>query len=271
MPHPLSDIWPGLDKPIIGMLHLKPLPGSHRYGGDRRSIRQALLADADALVQGGADGLMIENFGDAPFHPGPVPAHTVADITALAAAVRDRHLDTPLGVNVLRNDACAALSIAAALGLDYIRVNVLCGARVTDQGIIEAVAHDLLRLRRHIDADHVRILADVDVKHSAPLAERSIEDEVADTVERGGADALIASGSATGSPTDPDHLRRIRRAALDTPLLVGSGVTAGTIADLADHADGFIVGSSVKADTAATHPVDPRRVERLVAALRNPA
>src|SRR5690606_13240725 len=114
-------------------------------------------------------GLMLENFGDTPFYPRRVAAHTVAAMTAIAVEVR-RQVDLPLGINVLRNDGLSALGIAAASGADFIRVNVLSGARVTDQGIVQGIAHDLLRERRWLGAESVKILADVNVKHSAPLA-----------------------------------------------------------------------------------------------------
>ena len=170
--------WSGL-KPVIGMVHLLPLPGSPRFGGDVSAIREAALRDAQALAEGGVHGIMMENFGDVPFFPGHVPASVVAHVTTIAAEIR-RRIDLPLGINVLRNDGQSALAVAHAVGADFIRVNVLSGARVTDQGIVQGIAHDLLRERSQLGATSVKILADVDVKHSAPLAPRPLVDEVAD-------------------------------------------------------------------------------------------
>ncbi|MDX1594156.1 MAG: BtpA/SgcQ family protein [Gammaproteobacteria bacterium] len=250
------------------MLHLLPLPGAPRFGGDRGAVRERLLADADALAQGGVDGLLIENFGDAPFLPGALPPHVVADMTALACAVRAR-FGLPLGVNCLRNDALAALAVAQAAGGAFVRVNVLCGARVTDQGVIEGLADRLLRERARLGAAAIRVVADVDVKHSAPLgAPRAIEDEVADLVERGGADALVVSGSATGRPADPGRFDRVRAAAEQVPVLVGSGVDADSVAAWHGRADGVIVGTSLKRDGDPRGPVDPARVRELVARVR---
>jgi membrane complex biogenesis BtpA family protein len=213
---------------------------------------------------------MIENFGDVPFYPQRVPAHVVAQMTSLAQIIRQR-FDLPLGINVLRNDGRSALAIAHAVGADFIRVNILCGARVTDQGIIEGIAHDLLRDRATLGAQNIKILADVDVKHSAPLAEREIRDEVEDTIHRGLADAVIVSGAGTGKPTDPQHVRAVKDAAGDVPVLVGSGAEVGTVSRLLLHCDGMIVGSSLKQSGVATNPVDIQRVRALMRAVAESA
>lgn len=258
--------WSSIKKVVIGMLHLRALPGSPRFAGDAGAIRESLLRDAEALSGGGVHGLMLENFGDVPFHPSRVPEHVVAHMTALACAVTQR-FSIPLGINVLRNDGRSALAVAHASGAKFIRVNVLCGARVTDQGIIQGIAHDLLRDRVILGASQIRILADVDVKHSAPLAQRALEDEVDDTIHRGLADAIIASGAGTGKLTDPHHLAAVNSAAGSTPVFVGSGVSEKTISGLLPHADGFIVGTSLKQDGISTNPVDVERVRKLMGML----
>lgn len=256
--------WGNVRKPVIGMLHLAALPGSPLYGGSRSAVREAVLRDARLLAEGGVNGLMIENFGDVPFFPGRVPAHTVAHMTAMAAEVRRTIPNLPLGINVLRNDGLAALAIAHAVGADYIRVNVLCGARVADQGLLQGIAHDLLRLRAELKAEQVKIFADVDVKHSAPLAERAIADEVDDTLHRGLADVLIVSGAGTGKPTDPDKVRLVKFAGNGAPVFLGSGVTPQTLPALLPHVDGFIVGTYFKKDGLASNAVDPQRVRELM-------
>jgi membrane complex biogenesis BtpA family protein len=252
-------------RPLIGMLHVPALPGAPRFGGDLATIRSRVLDDAAALVEGGAQGAILENFGDAPFFPGRVGAITIAHMTALAAEVR-RRFDLPLGINVLRNDGAAALAIAHAVGAQFIRVNVLCGARLTDQGLVQGIAHDLLRQRAALRSD-VCIFADVDVKHSAPLAARPLADEVADLIARGGADAVIVSGAATGKPADLAELHEAKSAAGGTPVLVGSGVTAQTLSHFLPHADGFIVGTALKRDGQVDGPVEARRVRAIAAIL----
>jgi hypothetical protein len=251
---------------IIGMVHLPPLPGAPQFAGDRTAIRDRALADAEALSAGGVDAIMIENFGDAPFYPDEVPVHTVA---AMSALVRDVAVavDVPVGVNVLRNDGRAAVSVAAAAGASFVRVNVHTGVRAADQGLLEGRAHETTRLRDRIDAD-VAILADHDVKHSAPLAEREWGAEVAESVERGLSDGVIVSGSGTGEETNLETVRQVvdRRDELggSTPVLIGSGVTADTVAEYLAVADGVIVGTALKRGGETTAPVDEDRVNRLV-------
>jgi hypothetical protein len=262
----------GTIREVIGMVHLRPLPGSPTFAGDFESVVRAAVDDARTLAQGGIDAIMIENFGDIPFYRSGIPAATVAAMSVAAAAVRGAirsAVGVPIGINCLRNDGCAAMSIAAATGAAFIRVNVLTGARVTDQGVIEGCAADLLRLRANLGARAVRILADVDVKHSAPLADRPVEEEVWDMIERGGADALIVSGTGTGRPADPELAQRVKRAAPNTPLYIGSGVSADTAQLFDGCADGLIVGTSLKVAGQVHQPVDPARVRALMSRIRS--
>jgi len=253
----------GTEAPIVGMVHLEPLPGAPRADADLAAVVDRAVSDAEALEAGGVDGLMIENFGDAPFYPDDVPKHVVAAMTRAAGAVADA-TPLPLGINVLRNDATAALSVAAAVDADFVRVNVHTGARVADQGLLQGQAHETMRLRDRLDAD-VGVFADVDVKHSAPLAAEAYSAEsFTDQVERGLADASVVSGSGTGSPVDLDHLRNValtrEEHGLETPILVGSGVRPDNVADVLDVADGAIVGTALKAGGETTNPVDADRV-----------
>lgn len=259
--------WSAITHPVIGMVHAAPLPGSPRYDGDWQKLIDLAVADTAALTDGGCDGIMIENFGDTPFYPHRLPAITIAAMTRLATEVR--HVTSlPLGINMLRNDGQSALAVAVAVGAQFIRVNVLCGARVTDQGLVTGIAHDLLRERSQFNAHYVRILADVDVKHSAPLGPRSLVDETHDLVERGGADAVIVSGSATGQPTSLADSQTIQSAAGNTPVFIGSGATIETVAALKPYCHGFIVGTHFKRDGVVSEPVDVERVRAFVSAVR---
>lgn len=254
-------------KPIVGMIHLKALPGSPD-GGTVSAALDAAREDADALVAAGVDGLIVENFGDAPFAKDRVPPVTVAGMTVVCRELRRDH-NVPLGVNVLRNDAASALSIAHVTGADFVRVNVHVGAVVADQGVIQGKARETLLLRRALGSS-VLIFADVRVKHARPLgADAGPAGLVAEAREargRGRADALILSGLATGSPADPADLARVREALPDTPLLVGSGVDASNLGGFWGVCDGMIVGSATKREGNVTAPVDPERAREIVAA-----
>ena len=264
--------WVQVALPVIGMVHLRALPGSPRYDGDLDSVTRAAIEDATALCEGGVDGLIIENFGDAPFYPRNVPPHVISHMTAITVRLCDAlpaaHSTTPIGINVLRNDGCAAMSIAHAVGAEFVRINVLCGARVADQGVIEGIAHEVLRLRETLGAQNVRVIADVDVKHSSALSIMPIEYEAHDAVRRGLADGVIVSGCGTGRPVDAAHVRRVKDAVGDTPVFIGSGVTADTIGTLRGVADGVIVGTALKCDGVTSSAVDVLRVRELVATAR---
>jgi membrane complex biogenesis BtpA family protein len=255
------------ERTVIGMVHLVPLPGSPRWAGSMRDVLAAALADARALIGGGVDALLVENFGDAPFTPGRVEPATVAAMSVVAAEVRREFPRTRLGLNVLKNDARAALGVAAAVGAEFIRVNVHAGAVLADQGVVQSDAYGTLRDRRLLGVD-VAILADVGGKHAVPLAPVETEQMARDLVHRGLADALVVSGAATGQATPLGEVKRVRSAVPDVPLLIGSGVTAETAAELLSVADGLIVGTSVKRDGDVRQPVDRARVEKLVAAAR---
>ncbi len=257
-----------VDPPLVGMIHLAPRPGSPGWEGDLAAVETAALADADALVEGGAGAALVENFHDVPFHPARVPPVTVAAMAVLVAAVRRRHPRLPVGVNVLRNDAASALAVAAATGARFMRVNVHIGAALADQGPLRGRAHDTLRARRSLGAD-VGILADLRVKHAAPLAPRPLAEEARDLRHRGLADAVIVTGAATGEPTDPEELRAARAALPDAPLLVGSGMTAESAGRYAPWADGCIVGTGLQSRGCGARPaVDAALVAGFVAAWR---
>src|SRR5689334_17010636 len=208
---------------LIGVVHLRPLPGSPRWQGDLEKLLRSAVADAQAYEQGGADALFVENFGDVPFTKGKVGPETIAAMAVAGRAIRQA-VRLPLGFNVLRNDAFAALALCAACGGEFIRVNVHTGAMLTDQGLIEGNAFETLRYRNHI-CPAAKIFADVHVKHAVPLGDWSIEASARDTIERGLADALIVSGSGTGLAADARDVQRVRQACPGATILLGSGVT----------------------------------------------
>ncbi len=231
-------------------------------------ILEHALADARVLAEAGFDAVMMENFGDAPFHAGHVAPHTVAAMTRVGRALRNE-IAIPLGINMLRNDSQSAIAVAAAVGASFVRVNVHCGVYATDQGIVEGRADETLRYRRRIQGGceagrGVAICADVMVKHARPLSTTSITEAAEETAYRGRADALIVSGSATGKPTAMEDVKAVRDAVPDRPLWIGSGANEQTVSDLLKVADGAIVGTAIKRDGVTTAAVDPDRARKLV-------
>lgn len=249
---------------LVGMVHLAPLPGSPRYGGSFVDVIETAVTDATTLAESGFPCLLVENFGDVPFYPDSVPPETVA---AMAIAVREVKgaSDLPVGVNVLRNDALAALAVAAATGASFVRVNVLVGTMYTDQGPITGRAAQVARTRATLCPD-TEIWADVLVKHATPPPGSDAAGLAADTVTRGLADAVIVSGSGTGHPVDPQMGASIRDAVPPgIRVVVGSGATPDGLTGLLEFADTVIVGSAVKHDGDARRRVDPARAAAMVA------
>jgi membrane complex biogenesis BtpA family protein len=253
-------------KMLIGVVHLRPLPGSPGWQGNLEEPIKLAVNDALAYERGGAHALFIENFGDIPFTKGPVGPETVAAMAVAGRAV-SQAVKLPIGFNVLRNDARAALALCSACDGSFIRVNVHTGAMLTDQGLIEGNAFETLRYRQRI-CPEAQIFADVHVKHAVPIGDWSIEDAARDTIERGLADALVVSGAGTGLATDLADVERVRRACPSAKILLGSGVTAANVREFLPLADGFIVGTSLKTAGKVSMPVDSKRVAALVRMLK---
>ncbi len=254
--------------PVIGVVHLLPLPTSARWGGNLHAVIERAEQEATALATGGVNGIIIENFFDAPFSKDRVDPAVVSAMTLIVEQIKGL-VTLPLGINVLRNDARSALAIATCTGAQFIRVNVLTGVMATDQGLIEGQAHEILRYRRELGSD-VKILADVLVKHARPLGTPNLTVAVQDTIDRGLADAVILSGWATGSPPSLEDLELAKAAAKETPVLIGSGADIDNIAALKAYADGVIVSSSLKRHGHREHPIDPVRVSQFMEAMQTP-
>ncbi|MBJ03792.1 MAG: phosphorybosylanthranilate isomerase [Euryarchaeota archaeon] len=245
---------------IIGMVHLKALPGSPQFCGDLDEVEIAAIKDANTLLAGGVNAIMVENFGDVPFQKHVQPV-TVAAMTRIIRNIVQLS-SVPVGVNVLRNDPLSAMAIAMATGASFIRVNVHIGAMITDQGLIEGQAAETLRLRDSL-AVEIAILADVGVKHATPFDQKwSLEQEAKDAWNRGLADALIVSGSGTGFPTRREDLEKIRQAVPSAVIIVGSGVRHDTLSEY-EMASALIVGTAFKRDGCVENEVELNRVREM--------
>ncbi|MDR6101726.1 membrane complex biogenesis BtpA family protein [Agrobacterium larrymoorei] len=255
-------------KPIIGVIHLRALPGAPRYEGEAMaSIISAAIKDAKTLANGGIDGIMIENASDMPFsRPEDIGFETVAGLTAVCQEVRNA-VDTPIGITCVANGAIPGLAVAKAVGAKWVRVNQWVNAYVANEGILNGPAAQALRYRSNIGAKDVSIFADVHVKFGAHAitSDRSITEQATDA-EWFDADVLIATGTRTGSPTQPDEVNEVR-AGTNLPVIVGSGLSPEQIPALMQVADGAIIGQWLKVDSRWWNPVDPARVEALMTAM----
>ncbi len=254
----------GNTKPIIGMVHLKPLPGSPEYGGDLEEVYRAAEADLKALIEGGANAMIIENFGDIPYDD---HSELIAYTAIASIATRLRALsDMPMGINVQFNDYEAEWALAYSCGMDFIRVECFAESRVGPNGEFKACGPKLKRLQGRFPKNIV-LLCDVQVKHTFPLVDQPVDFTIESIVE-GGGDALICTGITTGKSPDIDDVIAMKKMAEGLPVIVGSGVNAQTVKDFMEVADGAIIGSSFKKDGKVLNPIDRERVAQLIANLK---
>ncbi len=265
----LADIF-RTPNPIIGMVHCWPMPGAPGYQGyGMRDIIHHAQADAQALIAGGCDGIIVENMWDIPFRAGAnIPPESIAAHAVVAAAVRDV-CPLPMGINLVHNGGVALLAIAIAARAEFIRVCMFTGAGVWDAGSFdEGCAADLLRRRTELHAESIKILADVDKKHSVRFPGIDLATHI-EWTRFFGADALIVSGRMTGDAPDLSKVREAKVLAGDRPIIIGSGADAANIAAFMSVADGVIVGSSIKHGGAIAEQVDVERVKRFIDAARS--
>jgi uncharacterized protein len=251
-------------KPVIAMVHVGALPGTPASRATLREIEERAVAECAIYREAGVHGVALENMHDVPYLRGSVGPEITSAMTVLALAVKEAS-GLPCGIQILAGANHEALAVAHAAGLDFVRVEGFAYAHVADEGIIESSAASLLRFRRSIGAERVQVWADVKKKHASHALTADVGiGETAGAAEFMRADAVIVTGSATGEcPGEDDNTEVRGRCRL--PLYLGSGITADNLKRYFG-ADGFIVGSDFKEDGRWHAPVDPRRVERFMAA-----
>ncbi len=254
----------GCTKPIIGMVHLPPLPNSPKYQGNKvELILEHALRDAEALKEGGVDGVQVENIGDKPFmKPGQITDETTAIVAIVAREVR-KATGLPTGVFILANGIEESISAAAASGAKWIRANMYNLAYIADEGLVESAAPKAERRKTNLRAD-VKIFADVLVKHGSHFLTQDLPLEYkVRRLEETGAEAIIVSGERTGAETPAERVKQVKQTATK-PVLIGSGLTPENATTLLKTADGAIVGTYLKKEGKLQNPIDPERVKRLV-------
>jgi membrane complex biogenesis BtpA family protein len=256
-------------KLLIGMVHVGALPGTPHVSKDIATLVSEASRDASILRDAGFDAVIVENMHDAPYLHGVQGPEIVASMTRVALAVREAVPELQLGIQILSGGAKEALAIALAVGGSFIRVENFVFAHVADEGLLErAEAGPLLRYRRAIGAQKIHLYADIKKKHASHAITNDVS--LAESVEAAmffGADGVIVTGAATGKPAALADVQAAK-AASNKPVLVGSGANAKNAAALLTHADGLIVGSSIKVAGTWTNPVDPARAKEFIKAAR---
>jgi len=253
---------------LWGMVHVPQLPGSGTKAQSINECKDFCLIDAKNYIENGINHLFIENFGDAPFAKSNVDSHVISGLTSIIDHIKFNYPEVQFGVNVLRNDALSALAIATITNSQIIRVNILTHARLTDQGIIEGCSYELAKYKAQLQSK-VKIWADINVKHSYPLAEIPLSESIHDTIERGGAEKIIFTGTKTGSEPNISVLKRVVEEGFVKPkdIVIGSGISLKNIEIFLPYANNFIVGTSLKEQNIFANHVDPLKVSKLVSKL----
>ncbi|AXA36568.1 MAG: hypothetical protein KatS3mg130_1927 [Candidatus Sumerlaea sp.] len=257
--------WKTARRTLIGMVHVRALPGTPRHQLPVKEIVRIAVEEARTLCEAGFDAILLENMHDVPYLRREVGPEITATMTAVAVAVRSA-VDCPLGVQILAGANREALAVAHAAGADFVRAEGFVFSHVADEGWMDADAGELLRYRRVIGAERVKVFADVKKKHASHAVTADVDlADTAHAAEFFGADGIIVTGAATGRETSPDDVAAVARA-ISLPVLVGSGTTPENLARLWPHADGFIVGSWLKRGGKWDEALDLERVRAMVQA-----
>lgn len=254
------------EKPvIIGMVHCLPLPGTPRFAGNMEQVISQAVADAKTLQQAGCDAVIVENMGDEPF------GITLDTEQAVALAVVSAHVKAsitiPVGIDAAMNDYRAAISIAKAIGGQFVRIPVFVDTVEFYGGVIKPCAREAMFFRKQLGAEDVAIFADIHVKHThMVLPHVSIEDS-AKAAEGCGADAIIVTGTHIGVETPIEIIERVKKV-VKLPVLAASGVKPNNIKQQMAIADGAIVGSSLKSGGILSNPISLELTSQLIQALQ---
>ena len=265
----LAQIIPNTSTALIGMVHVGALPGTPYASQPVAALVAQAVLEAKQIEQAGFDAIIIENMHDAPYvHGDDLGPEIVAGMTMIVHAVRSA-VSIPVGVQILSGGNTRALAVANSAGGAFIRCENFVFAHVADEGLLnKAEAGPLLRYRKSIGAEDIKIFSDIKKKHASHAITGDIDiAEFAHAGEFFGADGFIVTGLSTGKPTELDDVKAVR-SATKLPVLVGSGVTPDNAGKLSDHADALIVGSWIKVDGFWKNAVDASRAKQMVDSLR---
>lgn len=252
---------------LAAMIAVLPLPGSPLYDGDDQRVLDQALADLEMYSNAGVDSILFENDHDLPYIQPPLDETGIALMTRIVKEAR-RRFEKPIGIQMLEAANITSLEIAAAAELDYIRVEAFVFAHVGGSGVINGSAGKLLRRRKALGAEEVKVFADVKKKHGSHslTIDLDIRDEIMQA-EFFLADGVIVTSQFTGINPDKEDLVKAKRAT-NLPVLIGSGMTAENIHEYLPLADGFIVGSYFRRDGKFLEVLEPERLSTFMDAFR---
>ena len=231
----------GVDKPIIGMLHLS--------GCGRDEVMEIARREIAIMYRNGVNAVLVENyFGDE------------TDVENALKYLLERYPEKNYGVNILGNPD-AAFELARKYGAKFVQIDSVCGHAFPQQD--EQLAMYLDRLRGDRD---IFLLGGVRFKYQPVCSGRSLEADLRLGMER--CDAIVVTGEGTGISTDLEKIKTFRSILGNFPLIVGAGMTAETAQEQLAFSDGAIVGSYFKEYGEAEYPVDEERVKEFICKAR---
>jgi len=248
-------------KPVIAMVHVPALPGTPRYDelGGVDAIVEHVRSDVRLLVEGGVDAVMFCNEDDRPY----MLKAGIEQIAVMTRVVTElAPVEIPYGVDILW-DPMAAIAIGHATGASFIR-EVFTGTYESDMGLWSPNAGAVLRLRRQIGAENIRLFFNVEPEFCSTLGTRSLALRAHSAVVSSLADAILVSGPMAGMEPDLSKLQEVKDATAETPVFLNTGAKPENISRYLSVVDGVIVGSSLKEDGYTWNNVDPERVERFM-------
>ncbi len=248
---------------LAAMIAVLPLPGSPLYDGDDQRVIDQALEDLDIYKKAGVDSILLENDHDLPYIQPPLDEKAIVLMTEISKEARKRFTG-PIGIQMLEAANITSLEIAAEADLDYIRVEAFVFAHVGGSGIINGSAGKILRRRKELKAEHIKVFADVKKKHGSHslTIDLDIKDEIMQA-EFFLADGVIVTSQFTGLHPDKNDLIKAK-GATKLPVLIGSGMNVNNITDYLPLADGFIVGSYFRKDGKFLEKLEPERLHRFM-------
>ena len=251
------------DKFLAAMIAVLPLPGSPLYNGDDQRVKDQALADLDMYKKAGVDSIIFENDHDLPYIQPPLDEKAIALMTEICIEARKRFYG-PIGIQMLEAANITSLEIAADADLDYIRVEAFVFAHVGGSGIINGSAGKILRRRKELNAEHIKVFADVKKKHGSHslTIDLDIKDEIMQA-EFFLADGVIVTSQFTGVNPDKNDLIKAKKAT-KLPVLIGSGMDVNNITEYLPLADGFIVGSYFRKEGKFLGKLEEGRLNRFM-------
>jgi membrane complex biogenesis BtpA family protein len=253
------------NKKLYGMIHLKPLIGSHRFNNNIEEIIDHALLETEIFLNSGIDGIIIENMHDTPYLKNHVYIETVSLISIICHEIKKKVKEKmKIGLQILAGANKEALAVAKCANLDFVRAEGFSYAHFADEGLIEACAGELLRYRKQIDAEHIKIITDIKKKHSANAITQDLDIvDIAHGTEFMEVDGVIVTGSSTGKEASLDEVKRVKKE-IQVPLFIGSGITIDNISKFKPYADSFIIGSYFKKDGFWKNSLDKKKIEDFV-------